>query len=92
MFQTYFWVSMFNFWVGNPAFAPKTPALTSGLSHRTALTREPHPKNRRWLPPSAGYADQDRRDNTHPIPGKHRKIPFLLSNWIAGFRGKVDEN
>ena len=25
-------------------------------------------------------------------PGKHRKVLFFLGSWIAGFRGKVDEN
>ena len=24
------------------------------------------------------------------IPGKPRKVPFFLGNWIAGFRGKVE--
>ena len=26
------------------------------------------------------------------IPGKSRKVPFFLGNWIAGFKGKVDGN
>ena len=25
-------------------------------------------------------------------PGESRKVPFLLGNWIAGFKGKVDGN
>jgi len=24
------------------------------------------------------------------LPGKPRKVPFFVGNWMAGFRGKVD--
>ena len=34
----------------------------------------------------------DRFTHLPPIPGTHRKVPFLLGNCVAGFRGKVDGN
>ena len=32
------------------------------------------------------------RNHILVVPGNHRKVPFFLGNWIAGFRGKVDGN